>query len=1128
LNDGADTTRFYSMIDPGPAVIVASPSKDTLIAPSVGFSSLNLTFNEAVLASSFSSEDVRITDQDGFVMVPASDIVVTNSGDGMNWAVSWPAIRSPGDYYVSVGPNLTDLAGNLMNQNHDLTNGSPYVDAYQTDIRVSDTSSTYTVTLTDQGGFVYDIYPYYGDVEYGGRVGTHSTSLGNQSYSGFGYLQIDGSYYYNSSSLFALVGDDQRTVVLPTRSLNGLRVHREVYVPADGNFVRYLDVLQNSGTGLITHQVTFHGYSYSSTIIADSSSNGSFGISDTYLATDDATDTFSSRLAQAHVFMDGSALTMSSASLSGGSLSRTFTVTVGPGQTVRLMTLESQQLTRANAIAQAQSLLTLPAATLAHLSDQEKGSILNFNTGFDSIAPYISSTNLNLPNDQYGDISQIEMTFSEPMVAAAASEPSNYSLVSSGADREIGTADDVSIPVTPDYDTVSRTVTLVIDGGSTPLAGDIYRLRVLPTITDAIGNGLSNGAGQTYDFRVIHSGPYLYYANPDATLSPPGWSRLFVEFDRTIDNETFTADDVTITNSFGDPVVNPGDIFISGAGSSFIISFPLITIPDLYSISIGPDIRDLTGLLMNGDGDPFNGENPDDAFSTSVLITPALADQGGFLYDINPYNGTITSGGQIDPVTGDQINFASYYGMYHLQVGDDKYSSSSGYTSTSADGRTVSLSTVVVNGLDVQRDIYVPTDDQFVRYVDSFKNTGEVPLTHRVRYFGFAGSYPSTQVTATGNGDLNFAPDDNFVATDDSLDDGGSLALAHVIMDGAGQVSLVETEIDSSYFIGWSFDVTVNPGQTVRMMNFGVQQTTRASAQAQAATLVGLPETALAGLSEEVRASIVNFDVPTPPPPAELSLDSSLVARNGTTAKPLTLEVASPLLDEALARWALAGADPTALHRLRNLPLLVGNLAGSTLAIAGGNAIWLDRDAAGQSWYVDPTPSDDVEFALAVGFDAQRIDLLTVLMHELGHELGYAHSEIVADIMHAELSPGVRKSPTPVDAALLEVLADTGRTLDQHSLQLAPPVGSPVILNQQSASISRQLETLDPTSSRSLWNAPAERQRNWIDRVDAFFTMLDRPSVNHSSTTRNRRSPSVVEEANESLDLDLFRDQTAL
>ena len=1127
LNGGADTTRFYSMIDPGPAVTAASPSGNTLIAPSIGFSSLSLSFNEAVLASSFSNADVRITDQDGFVMVPASDIVVANSGNGIDWTVSWPAIHSPGYYYVTVGPNITDLAGNLMNQNHDLVNGSPYNDAYQTYVRVSDTSSSYTVTLIDQGGFVYDIYPYYGDVEYGGRTGTHSTSLSNQSYSGFGYLQVNGSYYYNSSNSFALVGDDQRTAVLSTRSMDGLRVHREEYVPTDGNFIRYLDVLQNPSTEPITREITFYGYTYSSTIIADSSGNGSFGANDTYLATDDATDAFSSRLAQAHVFMDGSALTMSSARLSSGSLSRTFTVTVGPGQTVRLMTLESQQLTRANAIAQAQSLLTLPAATLAHLSNQEKGSILNFNTGFDSVAPYIRSTNLNLPNDQYGDISLIAMTFSEPVLAAAANEPSNYSLVSSGADHVIGTADDVSIPLTPSYDSPSRTVTLVIGGSSTPLAGDIYRLHVLPAITDAAGNGLGNGAGQTYDFRVIHSGPYLYYANPDAILSTPGWSRLFVEFDRTIANGTFTADDVTITNSFGDSVVNPVDMFVSGAGSSWIVSFPTITIPDRYFVSIGPDIRDLAGLLMNRDGDPFNGENPDDVFFTSVVITPALADQGGFLYDINPYNGTITSGGQIDPVTGEQINSTSYYGMYYLQVGGIDYNSPSAFVSTSGDGRTVSLNTVVVNGLDVQRDIYVPTDDQFVRYVDSFTNTGGAPLTRRVHYYGYAGSYPTTQVTATGNGDLNFAPDDNFVATDDSFDGDGRLALAHVVMDGAGQVSLVQTEIDSTYFIGWSFDVTVNPGQTVRMMTFGVQQTTRAATQAQAATLVGLPESALSGLSEEVRASIVNFNVP-PPPPAALSLDESAVARSAATVAPLTLEVASPLLNEALSRWALAGADPTALHRLRNLPLQIGDLAGSTLAIAGANAIWLDRDAAGQSWYVDPTPSDDVEFALAGGLDAERIDLLTVLMHELGHELGYVHSETEGDIMHAVLSPGIRKSPNPLDAAILEVLDDTESELDHHSLQLAPPVGSTVILNQQLAPISRQVETLDPAKSHSPPDASVENQRKWLDRVDAFFTMLDRPSTTQDSTTRNRRSSSVVEETNELLDLDLLADQNVL
>ena len=61
------------------------------------------------------------------------------------------------------------------------------------------------------------------------------------------------------------------------------------------------------------------------------------------------------------------------------------------------------------------------------------------------------------------------------------------------------------------------------------------------------------------------------------------------------------------------------------------------------------------------------------------------------------------------------------------------------------------------------------------------------------------------------------------------------------------------------------------------------------------------------------------------------------------------------------------------------------------------------RDAAGFGWFVDPTPDDDVEFAvqldaysLAADQDspaALRADLLTTVMHEFGHVLGYDHAD---------------------------------------------------------------------------------------------------------------------------------------
>ena len=77
---------------------------------------------------------------------------------------------------------------------------------------------------------------------------------------------------------------------------------------------------------------------------------------------------------------------------------------------------------------------------------------------------------------------------------------------------------------------------------------------------------------------------------------------------------------------------------------------------------------------------------------------------------------------------------------------------------------------------------------------------------------------------------------------------------------------------------------------------------------------------------------------------------------------------------------------------MSGIDLQIGDLGGTTLGLAAGHTIWLDDNAAGWGWFVDATPRSDTEYLLSGNQGEQhRVDLLTVVMHEMGHLLGYDH-----------------------------------------------------------------------------------------------------------------------------------------
>ncbi len=139
----------------------------------------------------------------------------------------------------------------------------------------------------------------------------------------------------------------------------------------------------------------------------------------------------------------------------------------------------------------------------------------------------------------------------------------------------------------------------------------------------------------------------------------------------------------------------------------------------------------------------------------------------------------------------------------------------------------------------------------------------------------------------------------------------------------------------------------------------------------------------------------------------------------------LTDQQLAPIVAEAERLWATAGGSKV-LETMSGLAVQIADLPGKLLGEQVGKNILIDRDAAGYGWFVDPTPADDSEFPDLVGAHAMaannnspaanRADLLTAVMHELGHVLGYNH-EIGEELMSAFLPLGARRSPV-TDRAL--------------------------------------------------------------------------------------------------------------
>jgi hypothetical protein len=146
--------------------------------------------------------------------------------------------------------------------------------------------------------------------------------------------------------------------------------------------------------------------------------------------------------------------------------------------------------------------------------------------------------------------------------------------------------------------------------------------------------------------------------------------------------------------------------------------------------------------------------------------------------------------------------------------------------------------------------------------------------------------------------------------------------------------------------------------------------------------------------------------------------------RGAGAAAPLTEAQLQGVVAAALQRLTDDGVAATVVQRLASAHYEVARLPGAELGLTdvSKNEVALSADAAGYGWFVDTTPLQDEEFSAAAPGTALtakagspaagKMDLLTVVLHEMGHLAGLPdrNGGNVNDLMAETLPTGLRRT----------------------------------------------------------------------------------------------------------------------
>lgn len=276
--------------------------------------------------------------------------------------------------------------------------------------------------------------------------------------------------------------------------------------------------------------------------------------------------------------------------------------------------------------------------------------------------------------------------------------------------------------------------------------------------------------------------------------------------------------------------------------------------------------------------------NTDITFSTSSSASGAASEASY----AGPVVATTSAGGTTASTLNDAFDgFASVCLSFDgstgaCETGNSSYTiyNNNGAPTTSCGGREAIYNIQAINGVNMSRRVYVPTDDSFARWVEVLTNTTGAPITFNVITSNNLGSDSNTRVVTSSSGDAVVTTADTWMTSFQNYSGSTSSdpRIGYAIRNAGASVGLNGINfVDGDDNPYWSYPVTLAPGQTGLIMHFVTGQPSKAAAAAQAARLTTLPASSLTCLNATEQSQLLNFQVAGGgggPPPAAVDLPS--------------------------------------------------------------------------------------------------------------------------------------------------------------------------------------------------------------------------------------------------------------